>query len=652
MIEALLVRLFRLKRWQKLIIQLIADCILLVASFVAAMALRLESFFFIGNPRVWLAIAIAVPVCLLIFFQLGFYRAVVRYISRKSLHVILIGIFASSAVLFIGAQVFGLPVPRSVPAIYAVLATGSIGGARFAVQVLFFGQQMKKKARVIIYGAGESGRQLLRAIRHSPEYAPVAFVDDSEILHGTEIGGFSVHAPSELEQLIKVTGARIVLLAVPSASPAARKSILERLESLPIHVQTIPGIADLVSGKARINEFREVTIEDLLGRDPVPPRPELMDANIRGKPVLVTGAGGSIGSELCRQIIRYGPSTLVLLEVSEIGLYTIDLELKAIAEQEGRGAEIIPILGSVQDSKRVETILKRFGIKTIYHAAAYKHVPLVEENVIEGLRNNIFGTANLATATIATGVESFILISTDKAVRPTNIMGASKRVAELICQAVADHSETCFSMVRFGNVLGSSGSVIPRFRAQIEQGGPVTVTHPEITRYFMTLQEAAQLVIQAGAMARGGDVFVLDMGEPVRIVDLAKRMIRLSGLTPYMSDESGEEGDIAIAFTGLRHGEKLYEELLIGADTSSTTHPRIMAAREQSMPWGELQKLLDRLHASCEALDVEAIRALLQAAPTGYRPAEKIVDHVWSKGAASPSTLPSKRVSEKLVSSV
>jgi len=650
-IETVLTRLFRLKRWQKLVIQLVADAVLIVASFAIAMALRLESFRFVSNPRVWHAIAIALPVCLAVFAQLGFYRAVVRYMSRRSLDAILIGIFASSAVLFIGAQVFGLPVPRSVPAIYAALATGSIGGARFLVQLLFFGNQMKKKAGVIIYGAGESGRQLLSAIRHSPEYAPVAFVDDSETLQGTEIGGFYVYAPDALERLVKKTGARIVLLAVPSASRAARKAILERLEPLPVHVQTIPGIADIVSGKASINEFREVSIEDLLGRDPVPPRSDLMDANIRGKAVLVTGAGGSIGSELCRQIIRNGPTRLVIFELSELALYTIDLELKAAVEREGLNVEIVPVLGSVQDPRRVESILNHFAIETVYHAAAYKHVPLVEENVIEGVRNNIFGTLNMVTAAMTADVKDFILISTDKAVRPTNVMGASKRVAELICQAHTHRGRTRFSMVRFGNVLGSSGSVIPRFRAQIQSGGPVTVTHPEITRYFMTIQEAAQLVIQAGAMARGGDVFVLDMGEPVRIVDLAKRMIRLSGLTPYLQDSDEPRGDIAITFTGLRHGEKLYEELLIGAETTVTSHPRILTAQEQSMSWVELQKLLVRLRTACEAQDIETIRKLLENAPTGYHPAEKIVDLVWGgETAADTKTMAGKDELPRLAS--
>lgn len=648
MFETALTRLFRLKRRYKLALQLLADSTLIIVSFAAAMALRLESFHFAANPRVWLAIAIALPVSLVVFLQLGLYRAVVRYITRKSLDAIVIGVLASSAVLFIEAQVHGLPVPRSVPAIYAVLAMGSIGGVRVFIQVLFFGHQAKKKTRVIIYGAGESGCQLVRALRHSPEYAPVAFVDDAEALHGAEIGGFRVYAPSKLDRLVENTGAGIVLLAVPSATRAARRAILERLEPLPVHVQTIPGMADIVSGKASINELREVSIEDLLGRDPVPPRPELMDANIRGKVVLVTGAGGSIGSELCRQIIRHRPDTLVLFELSELALYTIDDEMKAVAERERLDVKVVPTLGSIQDTNRIETVLASFGVQTIYHAAAYKHVPLVEENVIEGLRNNVFGTLTTARAATAAGVEDFILISTDKAVRPPNVMGASKRLAELICQALAEEGPTRFSMVRFGNVLGSSGSVIPRFRAQIEAGGPVTVTHPHITRYFMTIQEAAQLVIQAGAMARGGDVFVLDMGEPVRIVDLARRMIKLSGLTPYLKDGGGEaDGDIAIAFTGLRHGEKLYEELLIDADTTVTSHPLILTARERHIPWAELQDILDRLLVCCEAQDIESIRTLLKSAQTGYDPSAEIADLVWSAGklAGEPLVLPPRRES-------
>nr|WP_274425101.1 nucleoside-diphosphate sugar epimerase/dehydratase [Chelativorans sp. YIM 93263] len=569
--------------------------------------------------------------------QLGFYRSVIRYISRRALRVILLGIFASSVALFAFSQLLDLPIPRSVPAIYAVLATISVGGARFLLQLLFLHQQDQQKTRVIVYGAGESGRQLLNALQHGREYAPVALVDDSVALQGTDIGGYRVHSPNSLEQLVSNRKAQMILLAVPSASRTARKAILERLEPLPVHIQTIPGIADLVSGDAQINEFREVPIEDLLGRDPVPPRVELMDANIREKAVLVTGAGGSIGSELCRQIIQYRPAKVVLFDVSEIALYSIDMELKALAAE--LNVEIIPVLGSIQDFSRVENTLTFFNIDTVYHAAAYKHVPLVEENVIEGLRNNIFGTLNVARAAASCGIENFILISTDKAVRPTNIMGASKRMAELICQALAERTQTRFSMVRFGNVLGSSGSVIPRFRQQIEAGGPITVTHPEITRYFMTIHEAAQLVIQAGAMAKGGDVFVLDMGEPVRIVDLAKRMVKLSGLTPYFPNSADKDagGDIPIVFTGLRHGEKLYEELLIDNTTTRTDHPRILTAKERSMSWPDLQRLLDQLSARFADNDINSIRAILRSAPTGYAPSSDIADVLWSKDLLKPA---------------
>ena len=406
-----------------------------------------------------------------------------------------------------------------------------------------------------------------------------------------------------------------------------------------MHVQTIPGMADLVSGMARISDFRDISIEDLLGRDPVPPRAELMCADIAGQVVMVTGAAGSIGSELCRQLVSLDPRALVLFEISEIGLYRIEAELCAMTQASSRRIEIVPILGSVQDPILVERVMRGFRVQTVYHAAAYKHVPIVEENIVEGLRNNVFGTEALVRAAIAAGVGLFVMISTDKAVRPTNVMGASKRIAELICQnAAAQDTATRFAMVRFGNVLGSSGSVVPRFRAQIEAGGPVTVTHPEVTRYFMTIPEAAQLVIQAGAMGRDGDVFLLDMGEPVRIVDLAVRMIRLAGFRPYqmdgdevIADLPDEGGDIGITFSGLRSGEKLYEELLIGDNAQPTDHPRIMKANEVAMRDEALSELLALLRQACARHDVAWLRSLLEAAPIGYSPSHRIADLMWIK---------------------
>jgi len=634
MISKFFQRLFDLPRGQKRAIQLVVDTGLMLASFGLAMALRLESLAFVTDPRIWAAMLVVIPCSLLVFMRLGFYRAVIRFISAQTGVTILLGIAFSTILLALVSALTAAAIPRSVPVIYAMLALLSVGGVRFVLRAIYQQSQIVLKEPVIIYGGGEAGRQLLATLQQGREYNVVAFVDDDPHLQGVEIGGVRVHASRLIGWLTRQHGVKRVLLAIPSASRQQRKVILDRLEPLPVRIQTMPGIADILSGKARITELREVALEDLLGRDPVPPRADLLDANIRGKVVLVSGAGGSIGSELCRQIVQRAPRVLVLLEVSEFALYTIDMELRQVVERQGLVLRIIPLLGSVQSTRRTEAALRQCHVETVYHAAAYKHVPMVERNVVEGIRNNVFGSRTLALAAIAAGVKDFILISTDKAVRPTNVMGASKRLAELVCQGLAAHqSGTRFAMVRFGNVLGSSGSVIPLFRRQIETGGPITVTGPEITRYFMTIPEAAQLVIQAGAMAQGGDVFVLDMGEPVKIVDLARRMVLLCGLTPYIVSAEGPpgEGDIAIIFTGLRPGEKRFEELLIGTDPRATSHPRIMTAQETCLDWPALEDLLAALFAASVAQDVTAIRALLQAAPIGYQPAEGIADLLWNE---------------------
>lgn len=644
--------LLRMSRTEKRALQIITDVVLLALSFGIAMVLRLESISFARNLETWLAVCVAVPVAIVLFERLGFYRVVVRYISGRAIRAVVIGILASAAALLITSQLLGLSIPRSVPVIYAIIALLMIGGVRFLLRVLFSSRERGRKRPVIIYGAGSSGRQLVSSLQQGREYAPVAFVDDAASLHGTEIGGVPVYAPTNLEHLVQKSSVRLILLAVPSASKAQRKAILERLEPLPVRVQTVPGMSDLISGKAKIDEFQNVSIEDLLGRDPVPPRDDLMKRNIQDKVLMVTGAGGSIGSELCRQIIRLDPVTLIILDISEAALYSIDNELKQIAENESRPVRIVPLLGSVHNAALLNAAVRRFGVQIVYHAAAYKHVPLLEENVVEGLHNNVFGTRTLADVAIATGVEGVFFISTDKAVRPTSVMGASKRLAELICQdCAARQATTLFSVVRFGNVLGSSGSVIPRFRSQIESGGPVTVTDPNVTRYFMTLQEAAELVLQASAMAKGGDVFVLDMGEPIRIVDLAERIIRLSGLTAYRANgsevSSVSKGDIGIVFTGLRPGEKLHEELLIGNRPSPTSHPRIMTTKEAGLETAELDRLLDRLFDACTRRDIRDIRELLGSGPIGYQPWVGTVDLIRNeasfkdksrKGGASAET--------------
>ncbi|UOA34102.1 UDP-N-acetyl-alpha-D-glucosamine C6 dehydratase (plasmid) [Sulfitobacter sp. DSM 110093] len=617
--------LSNLSRQAKIALQLAVDACLIVLSFICAMVFRLESTTFLLQTELWWSLTAATVVALIAFRYFGLYRALVRFITEETLLKIGKGAVISAAVLYGASIVFGALVPRSVPIIFAVLAFLFIGGLRVFTRAVFRKPKQLRKKPVIIYGAGDAGLQLMNSLIHGQEYAPVALVDDDPTLQDMTIAGLKVYAPDRVPQLIERTGANVILLAIPSITRARRRAIVRNLEDQQAEIKTIPGIPDIISGKAKISELRTVSAEDLLGRDPVVPDPNLFRKNITGKVVMVSGAGGSIGSELCRQILNQAPSALVLFEASEFSLYTIEAEISATAKRLKLYTKVIPILGSVQNNRRLEAAIKAFGVQTIYHAAAYKHVPLVEENIIEGVRNNVFGTLTIVLAAKKHHVENFILISTDKAVRPTNIMGATKRIAELICQAqAADGVSTVFSMVRFGNVLGSSGSVIPRFQAQIEYGGPVTVTHKDITRYFMTIPEAAQLVIQAGAMGRGGDVFVLDMGEPVRILDLAFSMVKLHGLKPYMvehADQSSiEKGDIPICITGLRKGEKLYEELLIGSNPAPTNHPRILTASEESLPSDELMSVLDRLILACTAFNLPEVIAILHELPLDYTP--------------------------------
>ncbi len=641
--------LFRLPRRQKRLVQLLADVLLITFSFLMAMLLRLDSWDFVSNPHVWGVLPVMVPVSLVIFIRLGFYRAVIRYMNQKAVQVVVAGVAGSAGVLMVVNYLFSLPVPRSVPFIYAMLAMLTIGGVRFALRAIYLRGQIRHKTRVLVYGAGEAGRQLVGSLRQGQEHEPIAFIDDAPALQGAYIQGAKVYPAEEIPRLIEDYGVDKLLLAIPSASRGRRREILATLEPLHVPVQSIPGMADVVSGRARVNEIRDVAVEDLLGRDPVPPDPALMGANITGKVVMVTGAGGSIGSELCRQILRLAPRELLLLEVSEFNLYRIEQDLLRLSASEGLVVTLRPLLGSVQHRSRLEAVMSRFGVQTVYHAAAYKHVPLVEHNMVEGLRNNVLGTQCCAEAAIVSGVESFVLVSTDKAVRPTNVMGASKRLAELVCQALgAEQQATVFSMVRFGNVLGSSGSVVPLFRRQIKAGGPITVTHPEITRYFMTIPEAAQLVIQAGAMARGGDVFVLDMGEPVKIIELARHMVRLSGLEPgFPRAAAPEGGSIGRGRRAAAPGRyryrlhrpaprrELYEELLIGDDPEPTRHRRIMTANEVSLTWSELRGLLERLVRALRALRLS--RPAPAAAGRAYRLSAERRDRRSDVGVATAS---------------
>ena len=649
MLNGALTHLLSLKRSHKRLLQLVADAGLLLLSYVCAAALS-GGAGALMLPSFWAAAAIFVPVSLLIFVRLGFYRAVVRYLSVQLLMTIFAGVMASATVLISAINLMQVPLPWGAAPIYTLIAMCVLGGLRMALREVLQRHASEGRKPVLIYGAGRAGRQLLSSLREHADFVAVAFVDDAAELHDSEVGGIRIHDPSRLARLVQMHGVKLVLLAVPSASRAQRRAIVERLETLQVQVQTIPGMSSILSGKARLEDLHDVAIEDLLGRDPVPPMAPLMRGNTAGKVVMVTGAGGSIGSELCRQIILQGPRILILWELSELALYTLNNELSDAIKAQGLDVQLVPLMGSVQNPRRLSAALKRFGVQTIYHAAAYKHVPLVEQNVVEGLRNNVFGTEAVADSAIASGVESVILISSDKAVRPTNMMGASKRLAELVCQAAACRQNgTIFSMVRFGNVLGSSGSVIPRFRQQVEQGGPITVTHPEITRYFMTIPEAAQLVIQAGAMATGGDVFLLDMGEPLKIVDLADRIVRLSGLTPYrvssaLHPDIGQpranvaqpKGDIEICFTGLRPGEKLFEELLIGDSAGQTQHPRIMTASETYLGPDRLDQLLDALLAACQRQDIAALRRIIASAPVGYTPIGPTADLLGGDEDALP----------------
>ncbi|SFT99747.1 polysaccharide biosynthesis protein [Halomonas saccharevitans] len=637
--------LFGLSRTTKRIMEVVADVVLIVASFLGAMWLRLDNFDFLSHFGVWLALPIVVPISIALFAWLGFYRAIIRHLGLKTTQTILIGVVASSSVLGVTALLFDLPIPSSIPFLYAMLALLTVGGVRFGLRYFYLREQQQHKKRVLIYGAGAAGRQLAMSLRHGREYEPVAFLDFAPRLQGSHVQGLKVYPPEECGRIIKAYGVQMFLLAIPGATRARRQEIIESVETMKIPVQTVPDMADVVSGKAKVTELRDVAIEDLLGRDPIPPDQSLMGADITGKVVMVTGAGGSIGSELSRQIFRQHPRQLLLVDVSEYSLYLIEKDIEQLKLGEGGQVSCLPILASVRDGGRLEALMRMFSVDTIYHAAAYKHVPLVEQNMAEGIRNNVFGTLAMAKAAVSARVGRVVLISTDKAVRPTNVMGATKRMAELVCQALAkQQSGTCFSMVRFGNVLGSSGSVVPLFRKQIERGGPLTVTHPDITRYFMTIPEAAQLVIQAGAMSRGGDVFILDMGQPIKIVELAHRMIRLSGLQPYFLDASApnddtrlstpsaspcRKGDIAIEFTGLRPGEKLYEELLIAEAAEYTTHPRIMTANETMLDWESLQPSLKALGRACQQQDMDQVRKILLSIPVGYVPGHELVDIGW-----------------------
>ena len=617
-----------LPRSAKIGVVLCVDTSLIILSVWLAYYLRLGEFIKLSDTAL-MAVATSVFFALPIFIISGLYRSIFRYSGWPSLlsiarAIVIYGLLYAS--IFTAFGVAG--VPRTIGIIQPILLLLFVGTSRTLARLWLSDQNQThlKKAnrrKVLIYGAGEAGRQLAQAISSSQEMLVVGFLDDNDSLHGRVLNGQPIYNPDDLPMLAKKLAIKNVLLAMPSVSRKRRNEVLTQIEKARVSVRTIPSVSDLVDGKVTISDLKELDIDDLLDRETVIPSQNLLAKNITGKIVMVTGSGGSIGSELCRQIIGLAPKTLLLLEQSEFALYDIHQEL----ESKRTDTHIIPLLASVREEARMNEILSTWSPNTLYHAAAYKHVPLVEHNLSEGVKNNVLGTIVTAQAAILHHVENFVLISTDKAVRPTNIMGASKRLSEMVLQALAaENPYSKLSIVRFGNVLGSSGSVVPKFRQQIKEGGPITITHREITRFFMTIPEASQLVIQASAMAKGGDVFVLDMGKPIKIMKLAERMIELSGLS--VKNKHYPDGDIEIEVTNLRPGEKLYEELLIGNNPEPTPHRMIMKAHETFLDWGKLKDSIKSLTLALDANDVQLVRQILEKLVTDYRPTMDIVDWI------------------------
>src|SRR5471032_578354 len=665
MINRLRTWLLKLPRHQKRLIQVLADVILVFLALWMAFLVRLGIDEMVNPVKMHLWLFLAAPVVAIpLFIRFGMYRAVMRYFGNDALVAIIKAVSLSSLIL--GVVVYWYSnhqnvVPRSIIFNYWWLSMVMIGGLRLAMRQYFLGDWFAAAQhvpfanrddglpKVAIYGAGAAGNQLVAALRMGRLMRPVAFIDDDESISNRVISGLQVYKPRHIQRMIDVTGAQEILLAIPSSTRGRRREILGYLEGFPLHVRSVPGFMDLASGRVKVDDIQEVDIADLLGRDSVPAQGDLLEHCIKGQSVLVTGAGGSIGSELCRQILELKPKTLLLFEHSEFNLYSILSELEQRITRKSLPVKLLPILGSVRDPSKLLDVMKAWRVDTVYHAAAYKHVPIVEHNIAEGVLNNVIGTLNAAQAAVQAGASNFVLISTDKAVRPTNVMGSTKRLAELTLQALSREpapvlfgdktnvsrvNKTRFTMVRFGNVLGSSGSVIPLFHKQIKSGGPLTVTHPKITRYFMTIPEAAQLVIQAGSMGQGGDVFVLDMGEPVKIVELAEKMIHLSGLS--VRSDKNPQGDISIEFTGLRPGEKLYEELLIGDNVVATQHPMIMSANEDHLSWDVLKGKLTELLAAVDEDDYTRVRQLLRETVSGYSPEGEIVDWIHQQRRLEP----------------
>ncbi|EPB5149520.1 polysaccharide biosynthesis protein [Morganella morganii] len=622
---------FSIPRPYKRVVSVFIDFIFIQIAFWGAFWTRLGTLHNTSSSDyIYLSLFISI-ITIFSFIRLGYYRAILRYLSINAIITLSWGSSISAIVFLLTSYFCNIWIPRSVTIIYLGYLFLLTGGSRVTIRMFFSQRCIKQKANVVVYGAGVAGRQLVNILRQGNKLNPIAFMDDNPKIKNSIIQGLLVYCRDDFIYLLNRYHVSKVLLALPSASRIQRRSIIESLAEYQIEVLSIPNLDDITNDDENLGHLRDVPIEDLLGREPVKPIDYLMTLNINKKSVMVTGAGGSIGSELCRQIIKLNPTQLVLFELSEYALYKIERELLDYKKKKNLDIKIIPLIGSVQNIERLKIVMSTFNVNTVYHAAAYKHVPMVEYNVIEGIYNNVLGTYYTAKAAVHSNVQSFVLISTDKAVRPTNIMGTTKRLAELSLQALANIPgiTTRFCMVRFGNVLGSSGSVIPLFKKQIRSGGPITITHPDIIRYFMTIPEAAQLVIQAGAMGHGGDVFVLDMGEPVKIIDLAKNLVKLSGLEIKSNDNP--YGDIELKVTGLRPGEKLYKELLIGNNVVKTEHSRIMTANESYISIDEYDVLFNDIIAACDNLDLQKIRYLLISAPTGFQPKNNICDLVWAE---------------------
>ena len=618
-----------LRRYYKQIMMIVVDFILLSTALLFAFWARLGEVWFPDEPTPYVLLTVCLLLTLFAFGRLGLYRSIIRYMGQQAIFAVMQGVLISALVIAVVSYMSGMFMPRSVPVIYGCFAYVFIGGSRILIRAYYHKGIQIHKERVAIYGAGTSGLQVYKALLHGNDYKPVLFVDDNISKQGMILDSLPVYSTHNISQLLERHGITKVLLAMPSVLPQRRQEIMHDLGEMGIATQMVPGIEELLDSTLRGNDVGRV-YDSILGRVPVAPDEQLLDRCIKGHVVMVTGAAGSIGSELCRQILLSQPSKLLLVDINEYGLYRMDQELHQTRTlQDAEPIEIISLLGNVTDQRRMAQIIQSFSVQTIYHAAAYKHVPIVENNMIEGVHNNVIGTWSLVKAAADNAVEIFVLISTDKAVRPVSMMGASKRCAELICQAYA-RSEvlTRFCMVRFGNVLGSSGSVVPLFFDQINAGGPVTVTHPDVARYFMTISEAAQLVLQAGSMGEGGEVFVLDMGKPVKIMDLAERMIALLGRS--IRNEKNPDGDIEITVTGLRPGEKLYEELVLGDRISGTGHAMIMHADESFLELPNLLACLEQIKLGCDDGDCQTIKNLLSEVVGGFSEMP-INDILWKR---------------------